>query len=78
MVVRVTGDHNHVTDLISKVASSNEEEAVKIAAQMPNVLTRTVQAILKQHLQNTELDSVNYLSKIKAFSRKVQRKRNKI
>ena len=78
MLVRMTGVHNHDTDLTVKKVQEKEKDAIKEGAKNPTVSPRTVLANLTADIMGCSSTSINHLSKTKTFVKKLQRERNKL
>lgn len=80
MIVRITGEHVHDNDLVKTAVMEKENEAVKSAARNPTVSPRTALANLTNDVMASTSTStaVNYLSKTKTFTKKIQRARNNL
>ena len=78
MLVRMSGVHNHDTDLAAKRVREKENQAIQEAARNPTVSPRSALANLTNELMEESPTSVNHLSKSKTFTKKIQRARNKM
>ena len=77
-VVRVSGEHNHDSDVLKKYVKNEEKKAIRLAANYPTVAPRTVLGNLSNKLQTENPGSVRVLSKGPAFKKAVQRERKKV
>ena len=71
MVVRVSGEHNHDTDLSKKLGTEMRDEAVKAATSLPTVVPRTVTANLTNTMLVSAPDAIASLPKAKSIARYV-------
>ena len=78
MLVRITGEHIHDTDIAVKKVREKENDAIEEAARNPTVSPRSVLANLTANLMTTSPLSVNHLSNSKSFTKRIQRERNKV
>ena len=78
MLVRITGEHTHDTDIAVKKVREKENDAIEEAARNPTVSPRSVLANLTANLMTTSPLSVNHLSNSKSFTKRIQRERNKV
>ena len=78
MLVRMSGDHNHDTDIAVKKVKEKENNAIKEGARNPTVSPRSVLANLTTELMGSSSTSINHLSKSRTFVKKLQRERNKL
>ena len=78
MVTRITGEHNHDTDLAAKKVREKENEAIQEAARNPTVSPRTVLGNLAANVTATSPTSINHMRNQAAFKKAVQRERSKL
>ena len=78
MLVRMSGDHNHDTDIAVKKVKEKENNAIKEGAKNPTVSPRSVLANLTTELMGSSSTSINHLSKSRTFVKKLQRERKKL
>ena len=78
MVVRLSGEHNHDTDITIKKVKEMEKQAVEEAARNPTVSPRTVLGNLSTNIMGDNPNAINHLCNKDAFRKRIQRERNKL
>ena len=75
--MRVTGEHSHDNNLLSKIAKEKLNDAVKAASTLPTVVPRTIAANVTNQMMAECPLAVNFLPKYKTIARQIQRARAK-
>ena len=79
VILAIRGEHEHDSDLLKKVAMSEDKKHVHQAASNLSILPRSVMANITSDLQNTSAtrDAVNVLPKRFTIAKQIQRARHR-